>query len=54
MFGILVFYVIERYWLSERVEAADPETIQKIEETLLAVEEIARKQLFTTSANACT
>ena len=40
MFGIIVFYVIERYWLSERVEDADPETIQMIEEKLLAVEEV--------------
>jgi membrane-associated protein len=45
MFGILVFYVLERYWLSERVEAADPETIQKIEERLLAVEEVAQEIL---------
>ena len=42
MIGILAFYVIERYWLSERVEAADPETIQKIEEKLLAVEEVGK------------
>jgi membrane-associated protein len=40
MLGIIVFYVIERYWLSERVEDANPETIQKIEEKLLAVEEV--------------
>ena len=45
MFGILVFYVLERYWLSEKVEAADPETIQKIEEKLLAVEEVAQEKL---------
>ncbi|CAN5371140.1 hypothetical protein BH20ACI2_BH20ACI2_16510 [soil metagenome] len=37
--GIIVFYVIERYWLSDRVEDADPETIHMIEERLLAVEE---------------
>lgn len=40
MFGIIVFYVIERYWISERVEDADPETIHKIEEKLHAVEDI--------------
>ena len=40
MFGIIVFYVIERYWISERVEDAKPETIQKIEEKLHAVEDI--------------
>jgi len=44
MFGVIVFYVLERYWLSERVEAADPETIQKIEERLLAVEEVAQEK----------
>ena len=45
MIGIVVFYVIERYWLSERVEAADPETIQKIEEKLHAAEEIGKTTL---------
>ena len=45
MFGIIVFYVIERYWLSERVEDADPETIQRIEEKLLAVEEVGKTTL---------
>lgn len=44
MFGVIVFYVIERYWLSERVEAATPETIQKIEEKLHAVEEVAQEK----------
>ena len=42
MIGVIVFYVIERYWLSERVEAAKPETIQRIEEKLLAVEDIGK------------
>jgi membrane protein DedA with SNARE-associated domain len=42
MFGVIVFYIIERFWLSEKVEDADPETIQKIEEKLLAVEDIGR------------
>lgn len=45
MVGVIVFYVIERYWLSERVEAANPETIHKIEETILAVEEAATEKL---------
>lgn len=40
MVMVIVFYAIERYWLSEKVEDADPETIQKIEEKLLKVEEI--------------
>ncbi len=42
MFGVIVFYVIERFWLSEKVEDAKPETIQRIEEKLLAVEDIGR------------
>ena len=42
MVGVIVFYVIERYWLSEKVEDANPETIQKIEEKLLAVEDIGK------------
>lgn len=45
MVGVIVFYVIERYWLSERVEAANPETIQKIEERFHAVEEVAQEKL---------
>ncbi len=45
MFGIIVFYVLERYWLSERVEDANPETIHKIEEKLLAVEEVGKNTL---------
>lgn len=45
MVGVIIFYVMERYWLSERVEAAKPETIQKIEEKLLAVEEVAQEKL---------
>ena len=42
MFVVIIFYVIERYWLSEKVEDANPETIQKIEEKLLAVEDIGK------------
>lgn len=45
MLGIIIFYVAERYWLSERVEAANPETIQMIEEKLLAAEEIGKTTL---------
>ncbi len=45
MVGVIVFYVLERYWLSEKVEAATPETIQKIEEKLHAVEEVAQEKL---------
>ena len=42
MFGVVVFYLIERFWLSEKVEDAKPETIQKIEEKLHAVEDIGK------------
>lgn len=45
MFGIIVFYVLERYWISEKVEDADPETIQKLEEKLQAVEDIGKTTL---------
>lgn len=45
MIGVIVFYVVERYWLSERVEDANPETIHKIEEKLLAAEEIGKTTL---------
>lgn len=44
-FVIIVIYVIERYWLSEKVEDASPETIHKIEEKLLAVEEVGKSTL---------
>ncbi len=37
--GVLVFYVLERYWLSDKMEDANPGAVQKLEETLLAVEE---------------
>ncbi|MCZ2391480.1 MAG: DedA family protein [Acidobacteria bacterium] len=39
MTGVIVFYVAERYWLSDKVEEASPDTVQKIEEKILAVEE---------------
>ena len=45
MVGIIIFYVIERYYVSERVEAANPETIQKIEEKFHVVEEVAQEKL---------
>ena len=43
--GVIIFYALERYWLSEKVEEADPETIQRIEEKLHAVEEVAQVKL---------
>jgi len=45
MTGIVVFYVVERFWLSEKVEEANPKTIAKIEEKLLAVEGVAEQKL---------
>jgi membrane protein DedA with SNARE-associated domain len=41
LFGIIIFYVVERYYLSEKVEEANPnpETIHKIEEKLHNIEE---------------
>ncbi|MGH9820111.1 MAG: DedA family protein [Pyrinomonadaceae bacterium] len=45
MAGIIIFYVIERFWLSERVEDANPLTILKIEEKLHAVEGVAQEKL---------
>jgi membrane protein DedA with SNARE-associated domain len=45
LFTVIILYVAERYWLSERVEEADPKTIHKIEETIHAVEEVAQVKL---------
>jgi membrane protein DedA with SNARE-associated domain len=44
--GVIIFYVIERYWLSEKVEDAKPETIHKIEEKLHNIEEVAQEKLL--------
>jgi hypothetical protein len=43
--GVIIFYVIERFWLSEKVEEANPETIHRIEEKFHAVEEVASEKL---------
>jgi Uncharacterized membrane-associated protein len=45
LFAVIVLYVVERYWLSEKVEEANPETLQKLEEKLHAVEEVAQEKL---------
>lgn len=41
LIGIIIFYVVERYYLSEKVEEANPnpETIHRIEEKLHDIEE---------------
>ncbi len=43
--AIIIFYVIERFWLSEKVEEANPETIHRLEEKFHAVEEVASEKL---------
>ncbi len=45
LFGVIIFYVIERFWLSEKVEETRPETIQKIEEKIHDIEEVAQEKL---------
>lgn len=45
LFAVIIIYAVERYWLSEKVEEASPETIHKIEEKLHAIEEIAQEKL---------
>ena len=45
MIGVVAFYAFERYWISERVEDANPETLHRIEERLLAVEGVAQEKL---------
>ena len=48
MGGILIFYLIEHYLLSQKIEEANPETIHKIEEKIHNLEE---KLHLTTSPN---
>ena len=43
--GVILFYVLERFWISEKVEEVPPETIHRIEEKLHAVEEVAQVKL---------
>ncbi len=45
MFGVIVFYLVEHYWLSPAVEEADPKTINKIEEKFHNLEEAAQEKL---------
>ena len=45
LFAVIVIYTIERFWLSEKVEEARPETIQKIEDKIHQVEEVAQVKL---------
>lgn len=43
--GIIIFYLVERYYVSEKVEEANPETIHKIEERIHNIEEVAHVKL---------
>ena len=45
LFAVVVIYTIERFWLSEKVEEADPKAIQKIEDKFHKVEEVAQEKL---------
>ncbi len=45
LFAVIVIYAVERFWLSEKVEEVNPETLHKIEERLHAVEEVAQEKL---------
>lgn len=45
LFGVIVFYLMEHYWLSPKVEEANPATILKIEERFHDIEEVAHEKL---------
>lgn len=45
MIGVIAFYIIERYWLSEKVEEVAPETLFKLEEKIHGIEEVAQVKL---------
>ncbi len=45
LFAVIVLYTAERYWLSEKVESADPDTLHKIEEKLHVIEDKAQTKL---------
>jgi uncharacterized membrane protein YdjX (TVP38/TMEM64 family) len=45
LIGIIIFFVVERYYLSEKLEDVKPETIHKIEERIHKVEEAAQEKL---------
>ena len=45
LFAVVVIFAVERFWLSEKVEEVNPETVRKIEEKLHAVEEVAQEKL---------
>jgi membrane protein DedA with SNARE-associated domain len=49
--GVVGFYLLERFWLSKKVELADPEKIHEIEEKLHAVSENIQEKLHLSSHN---
>jgi membrane protein DedA with SNARE-associated domain len=51
IFGVVGFYLIERLWLSKKVESANPETIHEIEEKLHAVSENIQEKLHLTQSS---
>jgi membrane protein DedA with SNARE-associated domain len=48
--GVISFYLIDRFWLSKKVEATSPETIHKIEEKIHVIEEGIQERLHLTSS----
>jgi membrane protein DedA with SNARE-associated domain len=45
LFAVVIIFAVERFWLSEKVEEVNPETVRRIEERLHAVEEVAQGKL---------
>lgn len=45
LFAVVIIFAVERFWLSEKVEEVNPETVRKIEEKLHAVEEVGKEKL---------
>jgi membrane-associated protein len=46
--GVVGFYLLERFWLSKKVELANPETIHEIEEKLHGISENIQEKLHLT------
>jgi membrane-associated protein len=46
--GVVGFYLLERFWLSKKVESANPETIHEIEEKLHGISENIQEKLHLT------
>src|SRR5262245_59073451 len=48
IFGAVGFYLLERFWLSKKVESADAETIHEIEEKIQGITEGIQEKLHLT------